>query len=136
MGEIADDPRRAAITGFNAASPFNAFFGFAVGAIGDGSATLNINVRPEAINHAGTLHAGVTAALLDTAAGYAAATVAGNVVTSGLTIAYLAAARGAAFTARADVVRAGKRQIFVEARLYGTDRETLVATASAILLPV
>ena len=125
---------KAALNAANSASPFNRHFAFEVGAVGEGAAEVHIDARAEAFNHAATLHAGVTAALLDTAAGYAAATVAGNVVTVGLTVNYMAAARGPKFIARASVVKAGQRQVFVDARLFEAgEPERLTATASVIL---
>ena len=123
-----------AIAAANAASPFNMHFGFEVMQAGDGEASLGIDALPAALNHAGTLHAGVTAGLLDTVAGYAAASVAGNVVTVGLTINYIAAAKGHRFVATASVVKAGSRQVFVDARLVEASQpEVPVATASVIL---
>lgn len=128
------DAGRAAIDGVNAASLFNRYFGFEVVDVGEGSAVLAIDARAEAINHAGTLHAGVTAGLLDTVTGYAAGSVAGNVVTVGLTVNYIGAGKGACFVAHATVVKAGSRQVFVEARLSEAgEPERLVATASVIL---
>lgn len=125
---------RTAIDAFNLASPFNQHFGFEVASLGDGVAAIRLAARPEALDHAGTLHAGVTAALLDTVAGYAAATQAGGVVTVGLNVSYISAAKGQAFEARAEVSKAGSRQVFVEARLYGLDDgEKLVASAAVIL---
>ncbi|HZG47368.1 MAG TPA: PaaI family thioesterase [Allosphingosinicella sp.] len=60
------------------------------------------------LNHPGALHAGVQAALLDTACGYAAGTVAGNVVTLQLNLQFLSSAKGDRFEARARVTKAGK----------------------------
>jgi len=134
------DTIRAALDAANRASPFNRFFDFRLIETASGSATLAMTARDEARNHAGTPHAGMTAGLLDTAAGYAAATVAGNVVTVGLTVNYVAASKGTEFVAHATVVRAGSRQVFVDARLIepATDAtpERLIATASVILAPL
>lgn len=132
--EVTTDVVRGGIDAVNAASPFNRHFGFEVASLGKGTATIRLQAMPEALNHAGTLHAGVTAALLDTVAGYAAATLAGGVVTVGLNVSYIAAARGQAFEARAEVARAGGKQVFVDARLYAVDAgEMLVGSAAVIL---
>lgn len=81
------------------------------------------------------MHAGVQAALLDTAAGFAAATIAGNVVTLHLGLTFLASAKGEAFEARAKVVKTGKVNLFVDVELYairGSDA-TIVAKANALM---
>jgi len=46
------------------------------------------------MNHAGALHAGVQAALLDTACGYVAGTAAGNVVALQLNLQFLSLSQG------------------------------------------
>lgn len=64
-------------------------------------------------HYAGFLHAGIVTALIDTACGFAAATVAGGkVLASHCAVHFLAPARGEAFVARARVVKAGHRQVF------------------------
>ena len=63
--------------------------------------------RAEATQYTGFLHAGVVAALLDTACGYAAATTVGYVLASNISINCLAPAIGDAFVARGLVVKAG-----------------------------
>lgn len=129
------DALRIALGAFNAASPFNRWAGFEIVAAEPGKATLALLARVELLNHADALHAGVQSALLDTAAGYAAGTLAGNVVTLQLSLQFIAAAKGDRFEARAEVVRAGKKQVFAEARLFaiiGGDA-MLVASASLVL---
>jgi acyl-coenzyme A thioesterase PaaI-like protein len=77
-------------------------------------------------------------ALIDTACGFAAASLSGAVVASQYQVRCYRPAIGTAFVARAKVVRAGKRQIFATAELFTlTDaRETLVAGGDAILIAV
>jgi uncharacterized protein (TIGR00369 family) len=90
------------------------------------------------MNHAGALHAGVQAALLDTACGYAAGTIAGNVVTLQLNLQFLSSAKGDRFEARARVTKAGKAQLFAAAELiaWRDGAEVLAASASAVLAKV
>jgi uncharacterized protein (TIGR00369 family) len=90
------------------------------------------------MNHAGALHAGVQAALLDTACGYAAGTLAGNVVTLQLNLLFLSSAKGDRFEARARVTKAGKAQLFAAAELiaWRDGAEVLAAGASAVLAKV
>jgi uncharacterized protein (TIGR00369 family) len=84
--------------------------------------TLAGAAAPELMNHAGALHAGVQSALIDTACGFAAGTVAGNVVTLQMNVQFLASAKGERFEARARVTKAGRSQIFAEAQLFALAR--------------
>jgi acyl-coenzyme A thioesterase PaaI-like protein len=89
--------------------------------------------------YAGFLHAGLIGAMLDTACGFAAATVAGRVLASHFSVNCLSPALGRAFVARGKVVKAGRKQVFASAELYGQGEDgslKLVATGSAILVPV
>lgn len=131
----ADDNLKLALQAANRASPFHQLTGFDVTDASSGKARLTFEARPELLNHAGALHAGVQCAALDTVAGYAAATIAGPVVTLQFTTSFLSSAKGERFAADGQVVKAGKSQLFVEARLtaWRDGDERLVATASAVL---
>ncbi len=126
----------AALRAANAASPFNGLAGFEIVRAGAGEAVLAAAAEARLLNHAGALHAGVQSGLIDTACGYAAATVAGNVVTVQMSLSFLAAAKGDRFEARARVTRAGRSQVFAEAQLFamGGEAETLVASGTAVLV--
>ena len=120
----------------NAASPFNTWAGFQLLAAEGGSAELAVEARPDLMQHAGFLHAGVIGALIDTACGFAAATVAGNVLASQYQVLCYAPAVGDRFVARAKVTRAGKRQVFASAELFSLRgmEEKLVAGGTAVLM--
>jgi uncharacterized protein (TIGR00369 family) len=122
----------------NLASPFNSWAGFDLISAADGKAEIGLTARPQLLQHAGFLHAGVVGALIDTACGFAAASLAGNVVASHYQVRCFRPAIGDRFIARATVVRAGKRQIFATAELFALrdGEETLVAGGDAILVPV
>lgn len=128
----------AALEAVNGASPFNRLAGFRVAQASAGAVTLEGAAAPELMNHAGALHAGVQAALIDTACGFAAGTVAGNVVTLQLSLQYLSSAKGDRFEARARVTKAGRSQIFAEARLFPLrgEEEVPVASGTAVLAKV
>lgn len=130
-----DEGLKMALDAANAASPFHRITGFEVVAAEQGRAELAFASEPDLLNHAGALHAGVQCAALDTVAGYAAATLAGPVVTLQFTTSFLSSAKGERFLASGRVVKAGKNQLFVEASLVATrdGEERLVATASAVL---
>jgi uncharacterized protein (TIGR00369 family) len=130
-----DDGLMQALNAANQASPFHRITGFTIKEASAGQATIAFDAAPDLLNHAGALHAGVQCAALDTVAGYAAATLAGPVVTLQLSTSFLASAKGDRFRATGRVVKQGKAQLFVACDLFGMrdGEERLVATASAVL---
>lgn len=129
------DGLKQALEAANAMSPFHRVAGFTVESAGQGEAVIAFDSVPQLLNHAGALHAGVQCAALDTVAGYAAATLAGPVVTLQFSTQFLSSAKGERFKASGNVIKAGKTQLFVEAQLFadrGGERR-LVASASAVL---
>jgi uncharacterized protein (TIGR00369 family) len=130
-----DEGLKQALDAANQASPFHRITGFTVEEASAGQAVIAFEGAPALLNHAGALHAGVQCAALDTVAGYAAATLAGPVVTLQLSTSFLASAKGERFRAIGRVIRQGKAQLFVATELFGArdGEERLVATASAVL---
>jgi uncharacterized protein (TIGR00369 family) len=117
---------------------FNEWAGFEVVRMVEGECELRMSWRAVDMGqYSGFLHAGLIAALLDTACGFAANTMAPGVLSSNLAVNYLAPAVGTAFRATGRVVKAGRKQIFTAGELYAVDseRSKLVATATAILVP-
>ncbi len=66
----------------NATASFNRWAGLSVAAVEHGRVELQMPWRDEFGQYAGALHAGVVSALVDTACGFAAATVTGAEVTA------------------------------------------------------
>jgi uncharacterized protein (TIGR00369 family) len=130
-----DEGLMQALNAANQASPFHRTTGFTIEQASAGEATIAFDAAPDLFNHAGALHAGVQCAALDTVAGYAAATLAGPVVTLQLSTSFLASAKGERFRAIGRVVKQGKAQLFVAAELFAfrDGEERLAATASAVL---
>ncbi len=126
----------AQLRAINDKATFNRWLRLEVVAAGDGFAEIRMAAHADATQYAGFLHAGVIGALLDTACGFAAATVAGSVLASHYSVNCLAPAVGDAFYTRGEIVRAGKRQIFTRAELFGeTDGvRKLVANGETLLL--
>ena len=120
----------------NAEAAFNRWAGFAVEAAEAGRCVLRMPWRAEFAQYSGFAHAGVIAGILDTACGFAAATELGPVLTSQLSISYLAPAVGDSFRVEARLVKGGRRQAFAEARLVASrgGEDKLVAAATAVLL--
>lgn len=122
----------------NGTAAFNRWAGFEVTFAERGRAELRLAWREEFGQYAGFLHAGIITALIDTACGFAAATVTGGqVLASHCAVNFLAPAQGEAFVARAHVLKAGRRQVFTSAEL-SAERDgsmALVASGETILIP-
>jgi uncharacterized protein (TIGR00369 family) len=135
---IMADELRAALEAVNGASAFNQLAGVQIESVEPGRVAIAIDGAPQLLNHAGALHAGVQSALLDTACGYAAGSMAGNVVTVQLGLQFISSAKGERFIARAEISKAGRSQIFAQASLLAVrdGAEVLVASATAVLAKV
>lgn len=124
------------LRGINDTAGFNRWAGMTVQDAEPGGAELRLLWRDDLGQYSGFLHAGMISALIDTACGFAAATLAGpTVLASHCAVNFLAPARGDFFSARARVVKAGRRQIFARAELtaHRDGTSTLVATGDTIL---
>lgn len=125
----------------NQTAAFNRWAGFEVSQAAAGEAELRMRWRADDMGqYAGFLHAGLIGAMLDTACGFAAATVAGRVLASHFSVDCLAPAIGQRFVAHGRVIKAGRKQIFARAELFAHGEEgtapKLVAVGNAILVPV
>ncbi len=123
----------------NQSAQFNRWCGIEVVRAEPGLAEIAMPWRNEAGQYSGFLHAGLVATLIDTACGYAAATVVGaNVLAAHFSVNCIRPAVGTRFIARARVVKAGKLQVFTSCELFaqsGTE-EKLVATGETLLTVV
>jgi uncharacterized protein (TIGR00369 family) len=121
----------------NATAEFNRWSGIEVVSADQGSVVLAVEWRKEFGQYAGYLHAGMIAALIDTACGFAAATISGQVLASTFTVNCLRPAVGDRFVARARVIKPGRKQIFTACDLYAVtaDGEKLVANGQTLLCP-
>ena len=128
----------ALLRGVVAATPFDVWMGLDLVEACDGKAVVRLSGRPDLLQQSGFLHAGIIAALIDRSAGFAAASIAGNVLTSNFQVTPYRPAVGESFEARAQVVRAGKTQVFVNVELFAMigDNQKLVAGGTAILTVV
>jgi uncharacterized protein (TIGR00369 family) len=121
---------------FNATSPFNVWAGMTVVSAGNGEAELRMPWREEFAEYRGILSSSMVQGFLETACGMAASTARPTDAASHCAVSFLYPAAGEAFVARAKVVKAGRRQIFLTAELFG-EREGglhLVATATTIMV--
>lgn len=126
------------IRAINHTAAYNRWCGIEVLSAGHGRAEIAMPWRDEAGQYAGFLHAGLVGALIDTACGFAAATLVGRVLASHYAVNCLRPAVGERFVARARVVKPGRTQVFTACELFGLKggEETLVATGETLLTVV
>lgn len=126
----------ALVRKINETAEFNRWCGFEVVSAVPGAVELAMQWRKEAGQYSGFLHAGVVGALIDTACGFAAATVAGpRLLAAHFSVNCLRPALGQRFVARARVVKPGKQQVFTACELFAVEHgaEKLVATGETLL---
>ncbi|MDX6269452.1 MAG: hypothetical protein QOD28_675 [Acidobacteriota bacterium] len=103
-----------------------------------GSATLSMSARPELERFGGIMHGGALASLADTAAAFAVLSTLEpeeQTVTVDLTLHYLRPVTGGKLTARARVVRAGRRVATVSVEIFN-ESGAIVVTALTTYLKV
>jgi uncharacterized protein (TIGR00369 family) len=123
----------------NASAGLNRLAGFNVTAAENGAAEIVMEWNDHLTQYAGHLHAGMIAALLDTACGFAAATVAGSLTATHFSMNCLRPAVGRRLIAKGTTVRAGRKQIFAKAELFTENDQgerSLVATGDTLMVPV
>ena len=130
----ATDPL-ALIRAINQTAAFNQWCGIEVVTAEPGKVEIAMPWRREVGQYSGFLHAGLVGALIDTACGFAAVTVAGRVLASHYSVNCLRPAVGERFVARARVVKPGKSQVFTACELFAQQdgTEKLVATGETLL---
>ena len=126
------------IRALNGTAAFNRWCRIEVDHAEPGRVEISMPWRDEAGQYSGFLHAGLIGALIDTACGYAAATLAGRVLASHFAVNCLRPAVGERFVARARVVKPGKSLVFTACELYArcAGQEKLVATGETLLTVV
>lgn len=131
----AADPALEAMRAYSRTSAFNVLHGIEIARAQGGEAELTMPWRPEAAQYQGFLHAGMIGALVDTACGCAAATVAGRVLASHYSVNCIRPAVGQRFVVRARVVKAGRNVVFTAADVFAESegRQVLVANGETIL---
>ena len=123
----------------NAMAEFNRWCGIEVTVAEAGTVEIQMPWRSEVGQYAGFLHAGLIGTLIDTACGFAAATVAGpHLLAANFSVNCLRPAQGQKFIARARVVKPGKSQVFTSCDLFAVDAgvEKLVANGQTLLTVV
>jgi len=104
--------------------PYAHLLGIELDEISEGVATLGLNVRKELKQNHGVVHGGAIASLIDTAMAFAIITLLApgeKVTTVDLTVSYLRPLTKGRITARARVVRSGRRLLVVSADVFAND---------------
>jgi uncharacterized protein (TIGR00369 family) len=120
---------------------FMSTLGAEVTAVVQGGVEIRLPFSPKLTQQNGYLHAGAIAAVLDSACGYAALTLAADdkgILTAEFKVNLLAPAAGEVFVARAQVKKAGRTLTVCTADAFAISdgREKLVATMLATLMAV
>lgn len=116
-------------------------FGASVAEVAPGRVVLEAPISPGALQQHGAGHAGLTFALADTAAGYAALTLmpeGREVMTVEAKINLMAPCLGDRLVARGEVAKAGRRLTVCRAEVLAIrdGRETCIALMQATMIPV
>lgn len=130
-----DYMKRVAVQG----SGFTRFAGIEPLKVWEGESELTVALRDDLTQHHGFAHGAVVGLMADNACAWAAASVAGDVVTGSYTIHFLAPARGERLRAKGQVVKPGKRQVIVRAEVWAEGEgaaPVLAAIATAAIVPV
>ncbi len=136
IGSPSDPAVLESLRALNVTAAFNRWCAIEVTDAGEGRVVIEMPWRDEAGQYTGFLHAGIVGALIDTACGYAAATMAGNrLLAAHFAVSCLRPAVGERFVARARVVKPGRQQFFTTCELFARrdGQETLVATGETLL---
>ena len=132
MNEKDLDPARVArAREAFAAVPYARLLGLELGEVNPGAVSIHLEVRDELKQNQGVVHGGAVASLIDTAAAFAVLTqleISERVTTTDLTIHYLRPANSGRLTARARIVRGGRR-LFVLSVEVTNEQQILLATA-------
>ena len=114
-----------------ASVPYARLLGLELGEISEGVVSIHLKIRDELRQNQGVVHGGAVASLIDTAAAFAVLTqleINERVSTTDLTIHYLRPVSSGRLTARARIVRGGRR-LFVLSAKVTDEQQILVATA-------
>lgn len=136
--QFTEEGRQAFLARAVGVSGFTRFLGTELTRFEPGIVEISLPLRAELTQHHGHAHGAVLGYLADTVCAWAAATVAGDVVTAEYKINFLVPARGETLWARGEVLRPGRRQVVVRAEVHARSggEDTLVAAALASIVPV
>ncbi len=119
-------------------SPYTRDLGVRLVRYAPGDVEIQLPIQPRFAQHHGFVHGSLVGFMADTACAWAAASVAGDVVTAEYKLNLLAPAIGDALLARGTVVKVGTRQVVARADVFAVKDgvERMVATALATIVQV
>lgn len=135
---ISAHEKRALLEAAIESSAFTKWVGTRLTEFEEGKVEIEIDVRPELTQHHGFVHGAIVGYLADTVSAWAAASVAGDVVTSEYKLNLLSPAVGEVLRARGEVVKASRSQVVTRADVFAVKggQEKIVATALATIAKV
>ncbi|MGP6087346.1 PaaI family thioesterase [Antarctobacter jejuensis] len=111
--------------------------------VAPGEIEITVPITPKTAQQQGFAHGGLAFSIGDSAAGYAAVTlldIDSDVVTSEMSIHYLAPGLGTHLIARGSVLKPGKRMLVTQADVYavkdGTERHIARMTGTMVRVPL
>lgn len=118
--------------------PFSRMVGAALEDLQPGSAALSMCVTEDLKQQHGFVHGGVISYLADNTLTFAGGSILGDCVTAEYKINYIAPAIGQKLLAKADVVKAGKRQAVCKCEIFSINggEKSLIAFASGSIRKV
>ncbi|MBT2323905.1 PaaI family thioesterase [Variovorax paradoxus] len=121
-----------------AQTAFASLVGARLDSFAPGSVSLSVPLWPELTMHLGNAHGAVLGFLADSACAWAAASVAGQVVTAEYKLNLLAPGVGELLHAQGDVLKSSGRVVTCRADVFAfaSGRRSLIATALATLMKV
>ena len=120
------------------ASPFNKSLGIKLIALEDGYCELELPIRPDLLQFHGYVHGAVVGCVADNACAWAAASVAGSVVTGEYKLNLLAPAVGEMLRGKGYVIKSSRRQVVSRSEVFAVNNgeEKIVAAAQATIIPL
>ena len=100
---------------------FNAWLDLDLVSAGQGKCEIELQVTDDMRQHHGFAHGGIVGALADTATSWAAASIAGDVVTSSYSLQLMGAAKQDRLIGEGEVIKKGPRNVSVQGRVHTVD---------------
>ena len=135
--EVVEGLPRDVLEAVIAKTPFAQLVGATLTRYGGGEVELAVPLSPQITQHHGFAHGAIVGFMADSACAWAAASVAGDVVTAEYKLNLIAPATGSGLVGRGYVIKASGRQVICRADVFSVGAngsERMVATALATIM--
>jgi uncharacterized protein (TIGR00369 family) len=134
--EVVEGMPRDVLEAVIAKTPFAQLVGAVLTRYGGGEVELTVPLSPQITQHHGFVHGAIVGFMADSACAWAAASVAGDVVTAEYKLNLIAPATGSTLVGRGYVIKASGRQVICRADVFSVTgtAERMVATALATIM--